>query len=179
MNQRDLLLAQKCVEGNRVAQQKLFDTYSGLLMGICRRYINNKAEAGDAFQDGFIKIFNNLHNYKGNASLKTWTHSIMTNNAIDFLRKRRNENIFIQLTSDFEETVTETNHDDHEEEILLTSEDAISLLDQLPDQYRTCLNLFAVDGYSHAEIAALLGISESSSRSNVARARQLLRKKIK
>ncbi|MDZ4757266.1 MAG: RNA polymerase sigma factor [Bacteroidota bacterium] len=179
MNENDLLLARKCLDGDRDAQQKLFNLYSGLLMGICRRYINNNAEAGDAFQEGFIKIFNNLHNYKGNATLKTWSHSIMTNNAIDFLRKQRTKNVFIQITTEFEETYSDKYNNEEHEEISFTSDEAIGLLDQLPDQYRTCLNLFAVDGYTHAEISALLGISESSSRSNVARARQLLKKKMK
>lgn len=178
MNENDLLLARKCVDGDRDAQQQLFKIYGGLLMGICRRYINNKVEVGDVFQEGFIKIFNNLHSYKGKSSLKTWTHSIMTNNAIDYIRKRKNDNIFIELTPDFAETYTE-NDDENDEEVSFTSDEAIKLLDQLPVQYRTCLNLYAVDGYSHAEIAKMLGITESSSRSNVTRARQLLKKNIK
>lgn len=170
LNDEELIAA--CLKEDRAAQNQLFNRFAPMMLGVCHRYVQSRMEAEDVMQDGFVKVFNNLRHFRKEASLKTWITRIMVNTAITYLRSAKK----FRLESDVADV------QDHE---LVTFQlhrmDTEKLMDcirQLPDGYRVILNLFAIEGYSHKEIADQLGIAESTSRSQFTRARQLLEKNI-
>lgn len=166
-------LIQACIKKERWAQKSLYESYYGTLMGVCLRYSNNREDALDILHDGFIKIFKHIEKYQLGTSLVAWMRRIMVNTAIDFYRKavrRRTEDL------------------DKVYNVQITDADAISTLSQkevleavrsLTPSYRTVFNLYVIEGYSHREIAEQLNITESTSRSNLVKARMKLKHIIK
>lgn len=165
-------LVKKCLRGNKKAQKKLFDLYSPQMMTICNRYANRDDQALDMLQEGFIKVFSNLEKFSGSGSLGGWIRTVMVNNSLTILRKEKkfsfNENI-----------------EGHDEET--SSADAISqmsfqeltkLISSLPSGYRTVFNMYAIEGYSHKEIAGKLEITESTSKTQYRKAKLRLQKLI-
>ncbi|MCB9246060.1 MAG: sigma-70 family RNA polymerase sigma factor [Flavobacteriales bacterium] len=171
-----------CIKGNVKAQRELFDRFSGKMLGICFRYCTNLEDARDAMQMGFIKTFNLLEKFKGNSKLETWMTRIMINTAIDLFKKNNRFELY-----DDPQVVNQLGNNDEVQENLyldtaesdeLTEQDILELINELPDGYRIVFNLYAIDGLSHRDIAAQLGISEGTSKSQLARARKLLKHKI-
>lgn len=158
-----------CLLGNRKAQQRLYELYSGKMMGLCLRYCKNKDTARDLLHDGFLKIYTRLDSFEGKGSFEGWMRRIMVNTALEYLRKQVDEGHSI----DIEEAYSLTNGDYGVLE-RMQAEELIKLIQKLPDGYRMAFNLFVVEGYSHKEIAEALNITESSSRVYVTRAKQLL-----
>jgi len=165
-------LVKKCLRGNKKAQKKLFDLYAPQMMTICNRYANRDDQALDMLQEGFIKVFSNLEKFSGSGSLGGWIRTVMVNNSLTILRKEKkfsfNENI-----------------EGHDEET--SSADAISqmsfqeltkLISSLPSGYRTVFNMYAIEGYSHKEIAGKLEITESTSKTQYRKAKLRLQKLI-
>ncbi|MEZ7998619.1 MAG: sigma-70 family RNA polymerase sigma factor [Flavobacteriales bacterium] len=165
-------LVKKCLRGNKKAQKRLFDLYAPQMMTICNRYANRDDQAIDMLQEGFIKVFSNLEKFSGSGSLGGWIRTVMVNNCLTILRKDKkfsfNENI-----------------EDHDEGT--SSADALSqmgfqeltlLISSLPTGYRTVFNMYAVEGYSHKEIADKLEISESTSKTQYRKAKLRLQKLI-
>ncbi|OON67098.1 RNA polymerase sigma factor [Hymenobacter sp. CRA2] len=168
MPQLDEILA-GCRRGQPAAQRQLYEHLSYRLMGVCLRYCPTRDEAEDALQNAFVKIFTNLHQYAGQGPFEAWARRIAVTTAINAYHQRRLRGPHV----DYEEA-TEQAHPDGTPLDQLSANDVVSLMQTLPLGYRTVLNLYAVEGYSHAEIADLLGISEGTSKSQLSRARHLL-----
>lgn len=149
------------------------------MLGICLRYSKDIEEAKDIMHDGYIKIFLNINEFKGESSLSTWMTRIMINTAINQIRKRKklNQNYDFD-TLDLE--INDQSNDLGEEDIKdNTIEEVLKWVHQLPEKYRVIINMYAIDGMSHRDIANELGISEGTSRSQLSRARSLISKYIK
>lgn len=141
-------------------------------MTICRRYAASHQEAEDMLQEAFIRVFKHVGQYRGDGSFEGWLRRITVNTALQFLQKRKIE--FVEL----DEIRFEPESQDHSAVSGLDAEDLMKLIARLPDGYRTVFNLFAIEGYSHEEISAMLHIQTASSRSQLSKARALLREKI-
>jgi RNA polymerase sigma-70 factor (ECF subfamily) len=175
----DLQLAQACKEGNSKAQSLLYERYSKQMMALCLRYGHDYEEARDMFQDGFIKVFNKIHKYTGKGPLGAWIRRTMVNNALDHLRRvqREQKNISLfevdyKLEADVEAFPFE------DEGPLLSADKLTELISQMPDGYRTVFNLYAVEEYTHKEIAEQLEITESTSKTQYRKAKAYMRKLI-
>lgn len=163
-------LVHKCKKQDREAQEKLYRQYSGKLYLLCLKYSSNQQEARDVLQDGFLKIFENIGQYKGKGSFEGWMTRIMINTAI---KKNKKQRLFLSINEDLlEQPELEV------EEESLSLDFLIKSIQSLPPQYRLVFNLYVLDGHSHKEIATMLGISEGTSKSNLARARMQLREYI-
>ncbi|HYG02899.1 MAG TPA: sigma-70 family RNA polymerase sigma factor [Chryseosolibacter sp.] len=163
-------LLKGCLRRDRAAQQHLFDRYSSKMFGICYRYVKNPMEAEDILVTAFTKIFERIDQFKGEGSFEGWIRRIMVNESLTHLRKSRT----MYVETDLEQADREPNYEalsDH-----LEAEDLMNLIQQLPAGYRVVFNMYAIDGYSHKEIAEHLGISENTSKSQLSRARVFLQK---
>lgn len=168
-------LLERCKRGDTQAQRMLYDLFKARLMGLCRRYTRTREEAQDVLQESFIKIFLKLGQLESNDKIEAWMKAITVRCAIDHYHKTKTSEAFfsrIEL-SDLE------NHSEKTELSELTDEYLVSVITNLPEGCRMIFNLFAVEGYSHAEIAAMLNVSEGTSRSQVHYAKYLLKKKLK
>lgn len=157
-----------CLKGNRRMQELLYQTYAPKMFGICLRYAGSTADAQDILQDGFIKAFNKLEGYKSEGSFEGWLKRIFVHTAIDHLHKKN----AVQSITDVQENIIE----DMDWSILeqLAAEEVMELVRQLPDSNRTIFNLFVVEGYTHKNIAEMLGISEGNSKAQLAKAKGIL-----
>ena len=164
-------LIKKCKRQDRKAQEDLYKLYGSKIFAICLKYSRNKVEAEDNLQDSFITIFNKIEQYNFKGAFEGWLRRIAVNTV---LQKYRKEGVF-ELISDkieIESEVVEVNEEDISLDYLL------KLVQELPDRYRLTFNLYVLDGYSHKEISQFLNISEGTSKSNLARARMILKKRI-
>jgi RNA polymerase sigma factor (sigma-70 family) len=149
----------------------LFETYAGRLLTICRRYTADNSEAEDVLQEALVKIFNNLNQFRFECPLEGWMRRIVVNTAIRACKKKKlhfreiHENVLDSLHS-FDPSIYGE----------LGEEDILKIICLLPDGYKLVFNLYVIDGYNHEEIAAMLGIREGTSRSQLAKARRLLQK---
>lgn len=166
----DETLVVECVKGNAKAQRMLFEKFAPKMMAVCLRYSKDVEEAEDILQDGFIKMFSKLPDFKMEGSLEGWVRRIMVNTSLDAIRRNKKhlgdsklEDVDFRISSQ-ESTM------DH-----LLAEDLMKLVQKLPDGYKVVFNLFAIEGYSHKEIADLLGVTENTSKSQYSRARAYLR----
>ena len=169
--ENDLIHA--CVRKERWAQKVLYEEHYGKMMGVCLRYSNNSEDALDILHEGFIKVFKNMSKYEIGTSLSAWIRRIMVNTAIDFYRKnvrRRTEDIeqAYHLGSSEPDAISG-----------LTTQEILTAVQELSPAYRAVFNLYIIEGYSHKEIADILGITESTSRSNLVKARFKLKETLK
>lgn len=162
-------LIENCINGNRKSQKELYDMYSSKMFSICLRYSKNHMDAEDILQDAFVKLFNNLHRFRGEGSFDGWVRRIFVNTAIEHIRRK---NVNITGGEGLENTVVDKHKNALDD---LYEKDIISTSRTLSEGYRTVFNLYAVEGYSHKEIAKQLGITESTSKSQFSRAKALLR----
>jgi len=152
------------------AQKQLYDCFAEQMLGVCYRYTKSVADAEDVLQDGFVKVFTHLHNYRNEGELGAWIRRIMVTTALNFLKKHRNYRLDLSFSSeDALHPVTE-----NDAEVKMSAKELAELIRQLPTGYQTIFNLHAVEGYTHVEIGKLLGISEGTSRSQYSRSRSLL-----
>lgn len=166
----ELKLVEESVNGNSIAQKKLFEKFAPKMMFVCLRYCKEQNDAEDALQEGFIKVFSNLAKYKNDGSLEGWVRRIMVNSCLDLLRKNKKlENQAALDDLDFKI------HDNSLASDNLQAEDLYNIILKLPKGYQVVFNLFAIEGYSHKEISELLNISEDTSKSQYFRARTFLR----
>lgn len=159
-----------CVEENNSSQKALYDRYSAKMYALCLRYGRNSSEAQDMLQDGFIKVFDNIKQYGGKGSFEGWIRKIMVNTALNYCRKK-----------EFNKEVSDLNglfHLKTEAKAIsnLSEEEILNILQNLPDGYRVVFNLYAIEGFSHKEIAEKLNISDNTSRSQLSKARKLIQK---
>ena len=167
MTEEQLLAGSKINNAN--AQQLLYNKYSPKMLGVCYRYALSKDDAEDMLQEGFIKIFSLLHQFKNEGSLEGWIRKVIVSTCINFIKKHKkfNDTIDISYASEIHSA------QDYIPSIL-QAKDIIESIRLLPVGYRTVLNLYAIEGYSHLEISKLLDIEEVTSRSQYARAKKLL-----
>ena len=165
-----------CVKGKRKYQKQLFEMFYGKMMGVCMRYAKDRDEAQDMVQNGFIKIFKKLDVYNFEGSLEGWIRRIMVNTAIDQIRKNKRDPFAIEddhRVQNIEEDIPFSEED--EQHIKIKAEAAIEAISKLSPAYRTVFNMYVIEGYTHKEIAEYLGISEGTSKSNLAKAKQKLK----
>jgi len=172
INGREKDFIEACVRQERWAQKKLYEDHYGHLLGVCLRYAKNQSEASDILHEGFIKVFKHINKYQPGTSLKAWMRRIMVNTSIDYYRK-----MVRRRTEDIEEAY---HIEGHEPQILdkMSSDEILSLVQTLSPSYRVVFNMYIVEGYSHKEIANKLDITESTSRSNLVKARAKMRELI-
>lgn len=165
MNEKDLIAA--CIKGNPKAEKMLWERYSPVMFGVCRRYVKMQEDAEDVLVEAFYKVFSNLESFKGSGSFEGWIRRIVVNEALMFLRKRHNFNMVMEISKvDIASRMT------IEDE--LAAQDIIKLLNQLPTGYRTVFNMYVLEGYKHREIAEILGISINTSKSQLILAKKRL-----
>src|SRR5687767_3043856 len=165
---------EQCKKGDAKAQRILYDLFKAKLMGLCRRYTQSREEAQDVLQESFIRIFMNFQQLKSSDKLESWMKSIAVRTAINYYHKGKGRAL---MFSNIEELA---NHPSSCETSLqnFTDEHLISLVNALPDGCRVVFNMFAIEGFSHAEIAEMLHISEGTSRSQFHHAKYLLKEKL-
>lgn len=161
-----------CLRNDRISQKLLYKAFYGLSMGICLRYANNRYEAAEIMNQGFFKVFKNLAKYDSTKPFKAWLGRILINTSIDYYRA----NIRINSNDDLDkaEHLTDNNWADRN----LNYNELIALVQQLPPAYRTIFNLYAIEGYTHDEIGKMLNISTGTSKSNLHKAREKLKKMV-
>jgi RNA polymerase sigma-70 factor (ECF subfamily) len=162
-----------CRKRDRNAQKALYETYSSKMYGLCYRYLKDPMEAEDVLVVAFTRILERIDQYKGEGSFEGWIRRIVVNEALTCLRKRRNMHLEAEL-GEADYHLDYRNLEDH-----LQAEDLVQLINALPTGYRIVFNMYAIDGYSHKEIADTLGISENTSKSQLSRARTYLQKALK
>ena len=170
----DPQIIELCARHDRKAQQVLYDKYSRLLLGICLRYSDDKAEAEDILQESFLRIFYNIKDFSGTGSFIGWLRKVTVNTAITHYHK----NFKYRHNVDIDEYVSiETGVASFEEDYF-TSDELYKVLNNLPAGYRMVFNLYAIEGYKHKEIAEMLGIDSSTSKSQYSRAKAIIRVKL-
>lgn len=164
-------LIEKSKKGNRIAQKALFDLYSKAMYNIVVRLVGNREDAADITQDGFIDAFTKLDQFANKATFGSWLKKIMVNRAVNFLNRRR---IHFDIEKDVEDFIEEDPIENIEELMLQLN----SSLRELPEGCRIVFTLYYFEGYDHGEISSILLMSESTSKSQLNRAKMLLREKI-
>ncbi|WP_189362269.1 RNA polymerase sigma factor [Algibacter mikhailovii] len=163
-------LIENCKKQNTKAQGELYKLFSSKLFAICLKYSRNRMEAEDNLQDAFLIIFNKIEQFKNKGSFEGWLKRITVNTV---LQRYRNEKVFELIK---ENTIEDVTVDIEEDTISIDY--LLEIIQELPDRYRLIFNLYVLDGYSHKEIAKMLDINLGTSKSNLARARQILRQTI-
>jgi len=156
--------------GDRIAQRALYEACSAKMYGLCLRYIGNPDIARDVLHDGLVKVFTSIKSFRGEGSFEGWIRRIIVNTALEYLRQRK-DRLEVELDQ-AKNSATNNESSGYDYSFFL------SVVMELPPQYRTVFNLYAIDEYSHSEIAEMLNISESTSKSNYSRARVILRSKL-
>ena len=172
MNEKELIEA--CKNNDVRAQKLLYETFPRKMMSVCLRYADNREMAEDFLQDGFIKVFSSIRSYSYEGSFEGWMRRIFVNTALEALRK--NDLLRNGVELDALEPQQEADYSAVEK---ISADELMELIAQLPPGFRTVFNMFAIEGYSHREIAETLNINESTSRSQYTRAKRLLQKWIK
>ncbi|MDN3548014.1 RNA polymerase sigma factor [Mucilaginibacter aquaedulcis] len=158
-----------CLQQNRKDQKMLYKAFYGFAMSICLRYAGNRYEAAEIMNQGFLKVFTNLHKYDTDRPFIAWVGRIMMNTSVDYYRS----NLKLSLNDDLD-AAEDIGHDELPDQ-KLNYDDLLVMVQQLPNAYRTVFNLFAIEGFSHEEIATQLGISTGTSKSNLFKAREKLK----
>ncbi|MNJ88934.1 ECF RNA polymerase sigma factor SigR [compost metagenome] len=166
----DLTLVNECAKGNSKAQRALFDKFAPKMLAVCQRYLRNNQEAEDVLQDGFVKVFQKIVDFKMEGSLEGWIRRIIVNTALDTIRKNKKLLDDVQV----EEVQYKVSFTDHQFDGMDLAQ-LMKLINDMPDGYRVVFNMFAIEGYSHKEIADTLGVTENTSKSQYSRARAFLR----
>lgn len=164
------LILQGCRSGDRNSQRKLYEHFYGYAMSICLRYSRNRDEAVEILNDSFLKVLTNLEKYDPGYPFRMWLRRILINAAIDYHRKNRSFPLHLELTA-----AANLTDDELPLPHLSPDEDVLPVLQQLSPAYRVVFNLYVMEGFKHEEIAEILGISVGTSRSNLVRAKEMLR----
>jgi RNA polymerase sigma factor (sigma-70 family) len=172
LHKNESLLITKALKNNREAQHVLFQLHAPKMLSVCRYYIKDTQSAEEAMLNGFFKVFQNLSTFKNEGSFEGWIRRIMVRESISFLRQKKR----IEFTSDdIEDDINHTNNIQTNIEVAEIQQ----LIDNLPEGYKIVFVMYAIEGYKHREIAKILDISESTSKSQLFKARKVLQQKIK
>ncbi len=163
------MILQGCLDNLSSAEEALYNLYSPRMLGVCYRYARNREDAEDMLQDGFIKVYSQIRHFKGEGSLEGWIRKIVVHTCINALKKNKKFSDSVDLA--FASTVQ---INDHNIPSILQAKQVVECIRLLPVGYRTVLNLYAIEGFSHKEISSILEIEESTSRSQYTRARSML-----
>jgi RNA polymerase sigma-70 factor (ECF subfamily) len=158
-----------CQSDNRKAQKLLYERFAPVMLGLCRRYVRQTEIAEEMLSNGFIKAFRYIRQFENKGSFEGWLRKIMVRECLDHIRK---ENKLVVSVEAYEPTIEPAQF----AEVNLEVEDLIKIIDTLPNGYREVFNLYAIEGYRHAEIAELLGITESTSKTQLMKARSALQR---
>ncbi len=161
-----------CRRGKASAQKRLYDLFSAEMYAVCCYYTGSKMEADDIFQEGFIRVFEKIKQYKGEGALGGWMRRIFVNCALERFRRERK----IVLYPEVDDRLLDVAYD--YTDAVINEKTLLSFVSELPPRYRMVFNLYAIEGYSHQEVAEIMGISEGTSKSNLARARRILQQKL-
>lgn len=175
--QDEYALVEGCRRQDRIVQRLLYERYAGKLFVVCKRYIKDADEAEDALQDAFVKIFRHIDTFRFECPLEAWLKRIVINTALKFLRKQKPWETMSNDSVDVQEMASVLPQAD-ESLPALNYQYLLQLVQELPPGCRMVFNLYAIEGYNHPEIAQMLGIAEGTSKSQYARARDLLQQKI-
>lgn len=165
-------LIKGCLDGDSWMQEALYTRFAPKMYAVCLRYANNNDDAKDLLQEGFIKIFRNLDRFRAEGSFEGWVRRVFVNTSIEHYRRK----ITLFSTSEKEEALIEDDSSNGLDK--LAEKDIIKIVQTLSPGYRTVFNMYAIEGYSHKEIGSILGISEGTSKSQLARAKGILQKKV-
>jgi RNA polymerase sigma-70 factor (ECF subfamily) len=165
-------LIQNCIQGDRQSQKELYDLLSPRMFSICLKFFKNRSDAEDVLQEGFICLFTKLHQFKGEGSFEGWVKRIFVNTSISYLRTQKPEPLSVSELEEFIASKQKNALDN------LYEKDILQITRALSNGYKTVFNLYAVEGYSHKEVADLLGITESTSKSQYLRAKASIRSSI-
>jgi RNA polymerase sigma factor (sigma-70 family) len=165
-------LIQGCINGNRQMQEFLYKKFSPKMYGVCLRYAGNTEDANDILQEGFIKIFKNIGKFRSEGSFEGWIRRIFVNTSIEHFRKK----VKLYNVTEVQENTIEDKELDALD--LLDAKDIISIVNELSPGYKAVFNMHIIEGYSHKEIAGILGITEGTSKSQLARAKGVLKKMV-
>jgi RNA polymerase sigma-70 factor (ECF subfamily) len=165
-------LISECIAGNQKALAELYHHFAPKMFGVCLRYAKDATEAEDNLQDGFIKVFANLKTFRNDGSLEGWIRRIIINVSLEKIRKQHLmypvEDVSIYDTINFSDDVIAK----------ISADDLMKLIQELPPRYRLVFNLYVMEGMSHQEIAQEMSITQGTSKSNLARAREILKRKV-
>ncbi len=162
-------LLHACINNDPMAQKELYQKYNSKMLAVCYRFAHNREDAEDMLQEGFIKVFSQIHTFRSQGAFEGWIRRIMVHTCINHLKRNKKFNENVDL-------IHATGLQVREESVpsIVQAKQVIECIRMLPIGYRTVLNLYALEGYSHKEIATVLDIEESTSRSQYTRARQML-----
>jgi RNA polymerase sigma-70 factor (ECF subfamily) len=163
------LMLTGCIKNNASAQEALYNRFSPRMLGVCYRFAKNREDAEDMLQEGFIKVFTQIHQYRNEGALEGWIRRIIVHTCINILKKNKK-------FADSVDIIHATSVHVKEEMIpsIMQAKQVVECIRTLPLGYKTVLNLYAIEGYSHKEIADMLDIEESTSRSQYTRAKAML-----
>lgn len=164
MTERQII--EGCRSGDSSARRELYERYSRVMYGVCCRYVRDRDTAQDLLHDGFITLYTKIGEYRGDGSFEGWCRRIFVTTALGYLRKKNPLHESDDIESQYALSGYEVSAVDK-----MSAQDLLSTIGELPDGYRTILNLYAIEGYSHKEVAEIMGISENTSRSQYSRAR--------
>ncbi len=171
MNEDDLNnVIRNAVTGDRTSQKKIFDLYSTKMMTVCLRYTKSQADADDVLQNGFVRVFSKLDQFRFEGSFEGWVRRIIVHSALNFLKNKKR---FVPLETDKMITLPKEVEDDTKAQKIL------EVIKSLPDGYKSVFNMYLFEGFDHKEIGDILGITASTSRSQLTKARRLLMDKLK
>jgi RNA polymerase sigma factor (sigma-70 family) len=166
-------LIEGCKAQKRDLQKALYQRYSAKMLMVCLRYTKNREEAEDVLQDGFVKLFNNISQFNGSGSFEGWIRRIMVNTALEAIRKKK-----MDFSSDDIYNLQTDRESEYDAIGRIALKDLLALIRELPGGCQVIFNLYVIEGYNHREIAEKLSLSEGTSKSQLARARQLLQEKL-
>jgi RNA polymerase sigma factor (sigma-70 family) len=165
-------LVNKCKAGERKAQELLYKQFAAKMLGVCMRYATDRMEAEDMLQNGFIRVFQKMQDYRGEGSFEGWVRRIMVHSSIEYYRKHHKMMQAVDMDECDEPSV------DPMAMANLDAKDLIALIQQLAPGYRMVFNLYAIEGFSHKEIGEIMSISEGASKSQLSRARAILKEQV-
>lgn len=168
MDEKELVAG--CKRGEEWACKKIYEQHAPVMMGVCMRYVYDRETAKDILQEGFIKVFTKIDTYSEKGALGGWMRRIFATTALEYLRQKD----ALKLSTSIDDHYDSFEYANASAVDLLSAEELMTCIGRLPQGYRTIFNLFAIEGYSHAEIAEMLNIKESTSRSQFLRGKKLL-----
>ena len=167
----DEQIVEGCKLQNPSHQRKLYEKFSRKMFGVCLRYASNREEAEDLLQDSFVKVFQHISSFKMEGSLEGWVRRIVVNTSLEFIRKQKLQWVSIDSADEPAESEVVLDH--------MNAKELLMIINKLPSGFKAVFNLYAIEGYNHREIGELLGITESTSKSQYSRAKSALVKSIK
>ncbi len=167
-----------CLRNDRASQKQLYELYYSKMLGVCLRYSKTTNEAKDILHEGFLKIFNTIKNFDPHGSFEQWIKKIMITTSVDHLRRNKHNYLIVSTVNAYEKPAAKEEIISDEALLTINKDELLKAVQELTPAYRTVFNLFLIDGYTHAEIAQILDISEETSKSNLSKAEFNLKKNL-